>query len=240
MKRIVYERPERRLRVALRRRDALDDRLEDLGYAGPILGRSEEHLLARDGEDVLELLHDHLRIGRRQVDLVEDGHDRQPLAKGEMDVGQRLGLDPLRGVDHEDGALAGLEAPADLVAEVDVAGCVDEVEPVALAVARRVLQADGAGLDGDPLLTLEVHRVEDLARHLPRVDRVGQLEQPVGQGRLAVIDVGDDREVPQSLGGDGHERAVYARVICPGGSRGSPDPGCGNRSWRRRRRRSSS
>ena len=54
-------------------------------------------------------------LGRRQVDLVDDRDDRQVLAQGEVDVGQRLGLDPLGGVDHEDRALAGLQAAADLV-----------------------------------------------------------------------------------------------------------------------------
>ena len=100
------------------------------------------------------------------------------------------------------------EAAADLVAEVDVPGRVDEVEPVGQAVVRRVLEADGAGLDRDALLALEVHRIEDLARHLARVDRVGQLEQPVGQRRLAVVDVGDDAEVAQAVLGDGHEAGV--------------------------------
>ena len=47
-----------------------------------------------------------------------------------------------------------------------MAGRVDQVEFVGLAVARLVLHADGPGLDGDPLLALEVHRVEDLAHHL--------------------------------------------------------------------------
>ena len=125
-----------------------------------------------------------------------------------MDVGQRLGLDALGRVDDEDRALAGLEAVADLVGEVDVAGRVDEVEAVGQAVLRRVLEAHGAGLDRDALLALEVHRVEDLARHLPRIDRVGQLEQPVGERGLAVIDVGDDREVAQAVLGDGHEAGV--------------------------------
>ena len=82
------------------------------------------HLLARDGEDVLELLHDDVGLRRRQVDLVEDRDDREALAQGEVDVGQRLGLDALRGIDDEDRALARLEAAADLVGEVDVArGC---------------------------------------------------------------------------------------------------------------------
>ena len=126
----------------------------------------------------------------------------------EVDVGERLGLDALGRVDDEDRALAGLEAVADLVGEVDVAGRVDQVEAVDQAVAGRVLEAHGAGLDGDPLLALEVHRIEDLARHLARFDRVGQLEQPVGERGLAVIDVGDDREVAQAVLGDGHEAAV--------------------------------
>ena len=55
----------------------------------------------------------------------------------QVDVGEGLGLDALGGVDDEDRALAGLQAAADLVGEVDVAGRVDQVEPVRLAVARR-------------------------------------------------------------------------------------------------------
>ena len=125
-----------------------------------------------------------------------------------MDVGERLGLDALRRIDDEDRALAGLQAVADLVGEVDMAGRVDEVEAVGQAVPRRVLQADGPRLDRDPLLALEVHRVEDLARHLARVDRVRHLEQPVGQRGLAVIDVRDDREIAQAVLGDGHGAAV--------------------------------
>ena len=59
----------------------------------------------------------------------------QALLEREVDVGERLRLDALRGVDHEDRALAGLEAAAHLVGEVDVAGRVDQVEPVQIAVA---------------------------------------------------------------------------------------------------------
>ena len=199
---------DRRVRVALRGRDALDDRLEDVGDAGAVLGAGEDDLLARDGQDVLELVHDRVGVGRRQVDLVEDRDEREVLAQREVDVGERLRLDALGRVDDEDRALAGLQAVADLVGEVDVAGRVDEVEPVGLAVLGRVLEADGAGLDRDALLALEVHRIEDLARHLARVDRVRQLQQSIGQGRLAVIDVGDDREVAQAVLGDGHEAGV--------------------------------
>ena len=196
------------MRVALRRRDALDDRLEDVDDAGAVLGARKDHLFARDREHVLELVHDRLGVGRRQVDLVEDRDQGQVLAQRQMDVGERLRLDALGGVHDEDRALAGLQAVADLVGEVDVAGRVDEVQAVRLAVLGGVLEADGAGLDRDALLALEVHRIEDLARHLPRVDRVRQLQQSIGQGGFAVIDVGDDREVAQSVLGDGHEAGV--------------------------------
>ena len=88
----------------------------------PSFARREDHLLARDREDVLELLHDDARAAADgQVDLVDDRDDREALAQREVDVGERLGLDALRGVDDEDRALARLEAAADLVREVDVA-----------------------------------------------------------------------------------------------------------------------
>ena len=51
-------------------------------------------------------------------------------------------------------------------------------------------------LDRDPALALEIHRVEQLRLHLTGLKRAGQLEKPVRQCRLAVVDVRDDREVP--------------------------------------------
>ena len=183
---------------------ARDDRLEDLWDARAVLGRREDDLLARDREHVLQLIDDRVRVRGRQVDLVEDRDEREVLAQREVDVGERLGLDALRRVDDEDRPLARLEAVAHLVGEVDVPGRVDEVEPVGQPVVGGVLEADGARLDRDALLALEVHRIEDLARHLARVDGVRDLEQAVGQRRLAVIDVRDDREVAQAILGDGH------------------------------------
>jgi hypothetical protein len=89
-----------------------------------------------------------------------------------------------------------------------MSGRVDEIEPIDLAVVGGVLETDRAGLDRDALLALEIHRIEDLARHLAAFDGVGELKQPIGEGRLAVIDVGDDREVAEAVLGDGHEAGV--------------------------------
>jgi len=51
-------------------------------------------------------------------------------------------------------------------------------------------------LDRDPALALEVHRVEELLGHLPLGERPRPLHQAVGERRLTVVDVRDDREVP--------------------------------------------
>jgi hypothetical protein len=52
------------------------------------------------------------------------------------------------------------------------------------------------GLDGDAPLAFDVHPVEILRSHIPIGDDAGELQHPVGQRRLAVIDMGDDAEVP--------------------------------------------
>jgi hypothetical protein len=51
----------------------------------------------------------YFRVGGGQVDLVEHRDDRQVVLQRQVEVGQRLGLDALRGVDQQDRALAGLQ-----------------------------------------------------------------------------------------------------------------------------------
>ena len=66
---------------------------------------------------------------------------------------------------------------------------------VGLAVAGLEEDPHGLGLDRDAPLPLELHRVEQLRPHQAGIDRVGQLEDPVRERRLAVVDMGDDAEV---------------------------------------------
>jgi hypothetical protein len=75
-----------------------------------------------------------------------------------------------------------------------VARGVDEVHDVVA-----VVEPDRLELDGDAPLPLEVHRVEVLVAHVPGIDGAAQLEDPVGQRRLAVVDVGDDRDVADAI-----------------------------------------
>ena len=172
----------------------LDDRVEQLGHALAGLRRDAEDLVRRDAEHALDLARDPVGVGGGEVDLVHRGDDREVVLEGEVAVGEGLRLDPLRRVDEEQRAFARGEAARHLVPEVDVAGRVDQAEDVVLPLEAHVL-----GLDGDAALALEVHRVEVLRPHVAGVDRAGELQDPVGERGLAVVDVGDDREGAEAV-----------------------------------------
>ena len=83
---------------------------------------------------ILDLLADAVGLSRGQVDLVQDRDNIVIRIDGLVDIGQRLGLDALGGVHHQQAALNRAHASADLIGEIDVAGGVDEVEDVGFAV----------------------------------------------------------------------------------------------------------
>src|SRR5690606_30984388 len=172
----------------------------DLTYADALLRAREDRVVAGESDDLLDLPLRLLGLGARQVDLVDDRDDLEAVAHGQVGVGQRLRLHALRGVYEQERAFARRQRAGDLVREVDVPGRVNQVEDVRLAVVGRVVEAHGMRLDGDPALALEVHAVEHLRLHLTGLQRAGDLEETVGQRRLAVVDVRDDREVTNAAG----------------------------------------
>ena len=102
----------------------------------PFLRAHEENVVGIGADEVVDFLLAPLRLGARQVDLVEDRDDLEPGVQREEQVRKRLRLDPLRRVDDENRALARRERARHLVREVDVPGRVDQVELVDAAVAR--------------------------------------------------------------------------------------------------------
>ncbi len=81
-----------------------------------------------------------------------------------------------------------------------MAGRVDEVQLIEIAIVSFVIEPDGMRFDGDAALALEIHGVEHLLHHLALRKRAGDFEQAVRKGRFAVVDVRDDREVPDESG----------------------------------------
>src|SRR4029453_1894365 len=87
--------------------DVPDDAVEQLGHAFAGLAADPHHVVGVAADDVRDLGGVLLRLGGRQVDLVEHRDDREVVLQGQVQVGQRLGLDTLGGVDQEDRTLAG-------------------------------------------------------------------------------------------------------------------------------------
>ena len=193
------QRLQRRTAVALRRGDVFHDVLEHGADVDAVFRGDLRRVERGQPDNVLDLVLDLLRPRRRQVDLVHNGQNLQPGVHGEIGVGQRLRLDALRRVDDQQRALARRQRPRNLIVEVDVTRRVDQVEGVSLAVVGLIAQLDRARLDRDAALALKVHRVEDLLLHLAALDRVAFLEQTVGEGRLSVVDVGDDGKIPDMI-----------------------------------------
>ena len=86
-------------------------------------------------------------------------------------------------------------------------GRVDQVQHVRFAVARLVRQANGVRLDCDPTLALEIHRIEHLSFHFAGLQRAREFQEAICEGARAVVDVRDDREIPD-------EPLIHARCNC--------------------------
>jgi hypothetical protein len=98
------------------------------------------------------------------------------------------------------------------------------------------MQANRVCLDRDAALALEIHRVEHLRFHLTGLKGPGELEEPIGEGRLSVIDMRDNGEIPDELlvqdafimtdavAGAGQDGPHGAATVCL-----EPDGPCGAR-----------
>src|SRR5690625_1146602 len=187
--RIEDQRLKRIIRIRLWSRNTIDDRIEEVGDALAGLRADTNDFVTRNTEDVLDLFGIQIRIGSGKVDLVEARDDLEIVFEREITVRECLRLDTLGRVDQQDDPFTRGEGPADLIAEIDVAGCVDQVERMALPAEANRLQ-----FDRDPTLTLEVHTVEILIAHRAFIDRASDLEQTIAERRLSMVDVGDHAE----------------------------------------------
>ena len=180
----------------LGRGQLLDDAREHVVDAEAGLGGDGNRLERIEPQIGVDLLADALDVGGRQIDLVDDRQKRQIVVQGQIEVGDRLGLDALRSIDDDQRAFASHERTPHLVREIDVARGVDQVQQIVLAVGGAVGERDRVALDRDAPLALDIHRVEHLIAKLALRNAAAGLDQSIGQRRLAVVDMGDNAKVP--------------------------------------------
>ena len=142
---------------------------------------------------VLHLVDDAVEIRADAVELVDVNDAGDFGIVGVAPVGFGLGLHAAGAAEHADAAVEHLERAIHFDGEVHVAGGVDDVELVALPEA-----GGGGGLDGDAALGFlfhEVHGGGAVVHFTDFVDLAGELENALGGGRLARIDVGENADV---------------------------------------------
>ncbi len=83
---------------------------------------------------------------------------------------------PWSGVYQQQRAFAGGQCTAHFIAEVYVARCIDQVQYIFLPVLMLVIDLDGVALDGNALLSLEIHIVQYLVHHFPFRNGIGALQ----------------------------------------------------------------
>src|SRR5947209_333518 len=149
---------------------------------------------------LLDLAHQVERVAPLAVELVDEGDDRHVAQAADLEQLAGLGLDPLGGVDDHDGRVHGGQGAVGVLAEVLVAGGVQQVEGAAF-----VLEGHHRGGDRDAALLLDLHPVGAGAPGLAAgLDGAGHLngaaekQELFGEGRLARIRVRDDGEGPPS------------------------------------------
>ena len=200
--------PERVIGFGKRRRNVFEDGFEERGHVAALFAGLADHIafaaaaiddrgveLLLVGVQLKQQFKDLFigagRVGVLAVDLVDDDDDLQAMLQrlAQHKAGLRLG--PIIGVDEQEHAVDHLEGTLDLAAEIGVTGSVDEVDGLALPVDGGVL-----GLDGDALLTLEIHGIHHAFLDL-LVGAVNTafLEEFVDEGGLPMVDVGDDGDV---------------------------------------------
>jgi hypothetical protein len=177
------------------------DQVDDAGVVVLLAERQLDRHRGLRGEAVVHRLDRMEEVGPDAVHLVDERDTGDLVLVGLAPDGLGLGLDAGHRVEDRDRPVEDAQGALDLGREVDVAGRVDDVDPVFLPEAGR-----GGGGDGDPPLLLLFHPVHggsalvDLAELVvdPRV-----VEDPLGGRGLSGVDVRRDSDVPSPLEGCG-------------------------------------
>jgi hypothetical protein len=110
-----------------------------------------------------------------------------------------LRFDTLSAVHDKHRSLTGGEGPRNLIVEIDVPRCVDEIQIIVLTVKGFVDKANSAGFYGDSAFALNIHIIKELFLHVPLVNRAGKLKYTVGKGGFPMIYMGYDGKIPYIL-----------------------------------------
>ncbi len=180
--------------TAFRSRNAFHNSFDtDAGFTA---GQEDIFLFAANQiNDLVGYFRNH---GTFHINLVDHRNDLQIVIDGQIEVTDGLCLNTLRRIYQQQGAFACSQCTAHFIAEVNVAGCINQVQYVFLPFVR-VINLNGVTLNGNALFPLQIHVVQYLVHHVALTNGLGMLQQSVGQGTLSVVNMGDDAKIPDML-----------------------------------------
>ena len=146
--RVENQAPGRSVYITFGRRYPIDHGVQYFFGSGAVFGRDIENLVVSKSEGLLNLAGDPFRFGLWEIYLVQDWNQFKVIFHGQQCVGDGLSFDALTGVNHQQRTFAGCQCTGHLIAEVNVARRVDEVELVHLAVRGGVRHRHSLSLDG--------------------------------------------------------------------------------------------
>ena len=194
------------------------------------------YLLRRGGKVHAPLVQTAFQFGEQgvpvrpgQIHLVDKEKGGHPVPLQQLPQGVGVALHPVGAADDQNGAVQHLEGALHLGGEVGVAGGVQQGE-------LRPLQGENGllGEDGDPPLPLHGVGVQKgvLVIHPPQLFQPpAGVEQPLGQGGLARVHVGQDADyqfvhVSQSFALECTIRSSIACTVCAGQIISDRRPAC--------------
>jgi len=76
-----------------------------------------------------------------------------------------------------------------------MAGRVDHVELVLVAIIRIVIQRHALGFNRDATFTLNIHGIENLILHFTFTETTAYLDKTISQSRFAMVNMGNNRKI---------------------------------------------
>src|SRR5574344_1251937 len=76
-----------------------------------------------------------------------------------------------------------------------MAGGVDKVELIGFTVTGLVVERNAVGLDGDTAFAFKIHGVQHPRSHFALAQAAANLDQAIGQGGFAMVDMGNDGKI---------------------------------------------
>ena len=147
---------------------------------------------AQIDEEIVYFAQDLGGTGIRPVDLVDDDDNGQPQFQSLLENEPSLRQWSFRRVDEEDRPIHHGERTLDLSPEIGVSGGIQDIYLDAFPENGTIFRGDG-----DPALALKVHAVHEPFRlFLAFAEQPRLLEHCVHERGFAVVDVGDDGNIP--------------------------------------------